>query len=710
MDLCPEVKHLCNSLTSVKKIIDEANGDNGNGYNRTPFFPPQDMQSLHQICGDSMATVRKFRALLDRNRYFKHHGDLISNICWDFTVQSEVTRLRDQLRSHRVKIQSVLEPLAFQLSFHMKQFMERSHGDIVDRMGHNHEDILAHLNRLKCGSTSNLKQLEHAQVEAPLQVPPELDHRFFSSWIEFHSASENATCFLLENLVEAFVIHFEESMTQFSPGTFRDQQISDAMHFLNLMKCLWILSRIKSSHEYIGEQPNSLWRTYIQRLEDRLRKKTDRFSKSTPESKRLREPATEDILIFSDESFRTWIDDDLKGIPEPLYEGGLTDMLLDFSLPPTENGAERRFNVLRPSIDTLRVVASVVTISPNKTEKLIREYDINLAKVQLIPLYATPASSADALNLKFKDEDDRGISVSFKKPNDLTRFQHALTGCYVACDVRDVSTESFYHQNFKISTRVFEKGRLQLWVSKRLEKPPVKHDSDKLNGTTSNRSAISPSATAISNCTAGAESLSHSAAVSYAQSALPALHRASTFAAPEGLGHLHDKPKPPLIVLFLQKSIGSYSDSGEQRSFLTIKIDPGTFVNRQACDCRKKDRQCLDSSVEHKSGIIGASRYSIATDLDAWNVAAPGSWQQHRQENHKVDRNLKWVKIRFQNIQDRVRFASSAYPCKGNDLKPSDNCTKDHCGAFGKVRISYVQKLAEYNNRHNRHNLPHVVN
>lgn len=703
MDFCREVMHLCNSLTSLKKIIDEANDDNGNGNNRTSFFQPQDMQSLHQICGDFMATLRKCDALLDRTKYFKHRGDLITNIRWDFTVQYEVTRLRDQLPSHRVKIQSVLEPLAFQLSSHLKQFMERSHEDIVDRIGHNHEDILAHLNRLEFGSTSNLRQLEQAQVEAPLQVPPELDQRFSSVC----AASGNTTRFSLHDLVEAFVIHFEESTIKFSPGTLRDQQIPDAMHFLNLMKCIWILSRIKSSHEYIGEQPNSLWHTFVQSLEDRLRKEKDRFSKCTPESKRLRAPAMENILNFPDESFRTWIDDDSKGIPESSFEGGLMDMLLDFSLPPTDNGTERRLNVLRPSGDTLRVVDSVLTVSPNRTEKLIREYDINLAKVQLIPLYATPASSADALNLKFKDEGGRGVPVSFKKLNDLVKFQHALTGYYVACDIRDVSTESFYQQNFTNSTRSLEKGRLQLWVPKRLEKSPVKHDSDKLDGMTSNRSTSSPSATAIFKSITGAESVSHSAAVSFAQSALPALHRASTFAAPQGLGHMHDKPKPPLMVLFLQKSSESYSDNREQRSFLTIKIDPGTFINLQACCCRKKDRQCLDSSVEHKSGIIEASRYSIAADLDAWNVAAPGSWQQGRQENHKVDRNLKWVKIKFKNIQDRTRFSGSACACKGNDLKPSDHCIKDHRGAFGKVKISYAQKLAEY---HNRHNLPHMIN
>ena len=251
-----------------------------------------------------------------------------------------------------------------------------------------------------------------------------------------------------------------------------------------------------------------------------------------------------------------------------------------------------------------------------------------------------------------------------------------------------------------------KKRRLQFWISKRFEKLFVSNDSKNLNDTILNRSITLTFVTTIFKCIADVEFLSQNVAVFFVRSAFSAFHRISTFAASKKLEYLHDKFKPSMIMFFFEKSSESFFDSEKQRSFLIIEIDFDIFVNQQVCDCRKKNKQCFDSSVEHKSNTIEIFRYSIAKDFDVWNVAVYESWQQKRQKKHKIDRNLKWIKIRFENIQNRVKFADSACACKKNNFKPLDKCIKGHRGVFGKMTIFYVQKLAEYNNRHN---LPHLV-
>ena len=106
---------------------------------------------------------------------------------------------------------------------------------------------------------------------------------------------------------------------------------------------------------------------------------------------------------------------------------------------------------------------------------------INLAQVQLIPLYTTPTSSTDALNLKFRHGigASKDVLISFWKLKDLAKFQHALTGYYVASDKRNIQAECFYQQRMSDAPRVVGQGRLQIWVPKRLEKAPPHQDSEK---------------------------------------------------------------------------------------------------------------------------------------------------------------------------------------------------------------------------------------
>ena len=671
---------------------------------RDKILRPEDEQSFRHICGDFKSTLERCDRLLRRKEFYKDRDGLVYTISWNLTVEYEVTSLRTQVHSHIVKIQFVLDPLKSQLLSNLDRFARESHADIVNRMGLHHQELLARLERLEklFGMDADAMPTNSIHVVALLHVPSEIEGRFLSDPTSCLPTYGDADGLWLGASTGAFVVRLEESTRYFRPGPFLDQRTPPPNQFLSLLKCAWILSKIKTSMSLAGEQPDSLWHLYVQELESRLQGEASRFTLDVRESERLSKPALEEVLSLPQDCFRIWVEDDSKSISETSEEDFM-DLLIELSLPVTDRETKHRLKLLRPSPNMLRIVDLVTEDTQTKIKERTREYDIDLARVQLVPLYATPSSSPEALNLKFRDQGGagNGIAVSFKRLKDLVAFQHAFTGYYVPFDKSHVATESFHQGSVFGEKRIFEEGRLQIWIPKKLEKHQPRRDSD-LSHIMSNLSTAGPSGAAATGKTIGAQSLSYSVATNMAGSAIPALHRAKTFETDSGLGHLHNKPDRPLIVLFLNER----TDHGDHRSFLTIPIDNNTFINRHACDCRKPEKKCTDSSVENKSGNLGARRYSAGTDLDSWNVAAAGQWQLNRNLGQTDQRTLAWVRITFDKLSDRLEFAGAACKCKGKDFKATDDCNKSHRGSFGQVKASYMRKLAEYNNRYN---LPHVV-
>ena len=399
------------------------------------------------------------------------------------------------------------------------------------------------------------------------------------------------------------------------------------MQYLNSMKCIWILTKIESSQSFWDAPSDSLWRTYVQGLETQLRREIDRFSLNVPESERLMEPPLDEVLALPEDSFCVLISEEPDDDAGPLTEKDLMDMVLNFEMPTADERTHHQLFVLRTSADTLKVKESITKRTRTMTKQVLQEHAINLDRVQLVPLYATPDAALDALNLlKFKGEGSPGSDVilSFKKLKDLMKVQHAITGYYVAKDKIRIRTESFYHQPMSLTggTRICEEGRVQIWVPKILEKPSSHQSIPNQNGTISR---VSPTGTPPAAATLQSLSL-YAAQSSSVMSAVPALTRASTSETPPGLGHLHNKPKRPMLFFFLKDPSKTGADGEQYHSFLTVKIDQQTFVNRQSCECRKSKGSCLESSAENSSGALEGSRFSAGRDLDTWNVAAPGLW------------------------------------------------------------------------------------
>lgn len=64
-----------------------------------------DLKSLLQICGDFQKTIQDCRRLLeDQSRFGRGRGGFIYNIQWNLSVEPEITRLKDRVAFHNIKV------------------------------------------------------------------------------------------------------------------------------------------------------------------------------------------------------------------------------------------------------------------------------------------------------------------------------------------------------------------------------------------------------------------------------------------------------------------------------------------------------------------------------------------------------------------------------------------------------------------------------
>lgn len=69
-----------------------------------------DLKTLPQICGDFRKTLNDCSQLLNDNKKFgRGRGGFIYNVQWNLTIEPDVTRLRDRVAFHNVKVCSGFE-------------------------------------------------------------------------------------------------------------------------------------------------------------------------------------------------------------------------------------------------------------------------------------------------------------------------------------------------------------------------------------------------------------------------------------------------------------------------------------------------------------------------------------------------------------------------------------------------------------------------
>lgn len=440
-----------------------------------------------KICGDFRKTIHECKTLLEgRSEFGRGRGGFIYNVRWNLVIEPDVRRLRDRVAFHNVKINTVLKPLETKLLLDLKDDIYRVHGDLASRITDVHQTVIDVLQKIEGHWTTNAQEAS-AQTSTNCTDVPRIPG-FLE--VRFELAAKTSNPDLDKDLpfykgVDAFHHHFEQSTILFKPNEmstadFFADRTPEPTQYLNLMKSMWIIQRIKNGGEWATTSKDRLTDCYMNEIEGKCLRELSRFTAKEEPQKRLTAPDQRNISLLREEEFRVWIEDE----DEVDDFWSATDYLNEILRIPLLGSRHRtqELALVRQSDTKLQMRQTSSKISGAPNHNTIRD-PINLLRARYVPLYADPSTSPEVLNVTFKGDDDSGEdrALSFLKLTDLLDFQQAITGYKVVYDDPDIRTLLFQSTGFlKSGKKTGEVGRVQIWSPRRLERlvPKVRSPVD----------------------------------------------------------------------------------------------------------------------------------------------------------------------------------------------------------------------------------------
>ena len=439
-----------------------------------------------KICGDFRKTIKECKRLLDeRSEFGRGRGGFIYNVHWGLAIEPDVRRLRDRVAFHNVKINTVLKPLEIKLLLDLKDDIYRVHGDLAARITDVHQTVIDILRKIEGHWTTNAQeataQTSTNTLDVP-RIPGFLEVRF-----ELAAKISNLDVdkdFPFYKGVDAFHHHFEHSTILFKPDElsttdFFTDRTPEPTQYLNLMKSMWIIQRIKKGSEWAMTSKDRLTECYMNEIEGKCLHELFRFTTKEEPQKRLVAPDKRKISLLREEEFQIWMDDEYE--VDDFWSA--TDYLNEILRVPLLGSRQRtqELALVWQSAAKLQMRQTSSRISGAPNHNTIRD-PINLVRARYIPLYADPSTPPDNLNVIFKGDQDLGEdrALSFLKLTDLLDFQQAITGHKVVFDDPDIRTLLFQSTGFwSKGEKTAEVGRVQIWNPRRLERlvPKVRSPS-----------------------------------------------------------------------------------------------------------------------------------------------------------------------------------------------------------------------------------------
>jgi hypothetical protein len=208
------------------------------------------------------------------------------------------------------------------------------------------------------------------------------------------------------------------------------------------------------------------------------------------ESQSLIAPPPDIISRLPDECFLIWIAQAPTIRPPDLAEQRpLEDLILEISLPSPVPGRKSVLTIFRISDVEFRMVTATTWTDEQNRSLVEREsFPINMTTTRFVPAYAisTTDSRAQTVNnvLLYQTQDHHPLWQYLKCADDVFRFQQALTGYFVCCEMVNVR----WSFNGSSNPEKIGSGKLQLWQVKRLPKVVRTGETDRSSGT----SLVSP--------------------------------------------------------------------------------------------------------------------------------------------------------------------------------------------------------------------------
>jgi hypothetical protein len=120
------------------------------------------------------------------------------------------------------------------------------HRDLAYRINAVHMDLHHLAGILVPDLDQALNQQVQRQVHL-LEIPTDISDRLRLAALADRPECANSECFGLQDLSDAFILSYDKSTVRFTAGLLVTDRIPTLEQYLNLLKCVWIFTRIAAS-------------------------------------------------------------------------------------------------------------------------------------------------------------------------------------------------------------------------------------------------------------------------------------------------------------------------------------------------------------------------------------------------------------------------------------------------------------------------------
>lgn len=154
------------------------------------------------------------------------------------------------------------------LLWRVRQDIQVVHQDLIQRIQSMHLDVRRLMGVLIPDLEQALAQQNGRQVHT-LSIPPHISDEFKRAAVaDRPEFTADDTSFNLEEIADAFVLHYRCSTVDFQPGILLESRFPPLAQYINLLKCVWLMDHMRTCSRMIQPDPDSHWPSYVRQLED----------------------------------------------------------------------------------------------------------------------------------------------------------------------------------------------------------------------------------------------------------------------------------------------------------------------------------------------------------------------------------------------------------------------------------------------------------
>ena len=441
-----DIKSLGDSLGHLESIINNAN--NQLSY---PHRFGIALQVLPDVTGDFHQTLNDCEKLLRKHaRLQRGRSNFLENFAWWTSAERDVYSLRERVKFHVTKVAFIAKPFETQLLLGIQRDVLQLRRDV------------AHLTGVVTNGAGQMRNTSNPPVLDSVALPDHVLTRFTIAFnVNRPACFEERSDWPLKEGFDALVFHFSKSTIEFNSRPELGQNIPEGPQYLNLLKCIWIMERLKSSSYLTDAGTDSLWADYMRGLEDEIRAQFRRF-----EGGQLIAPTQDVISILPDSYYSIWVVEAPQlRLLNMAEQRPFEEKILELCLPQLYGTGQSSLTVFRKSDTQFRLVTTTKR-ADNPMFRDAEGFHVDMTSTRLIPSYAAPNKKFSVTN-NIALCNDKGQSpewISLSNSTDIARLQQALMGYRIQHDMSNLS----WCVNGSEKEGDWGYGRLQLWQSKPL--------------------------------------------------------------------------------------------------------------------------------------------------------------------------------------------------------------------------------------------------